>query len=146
LEELATVVQKNNDKVEVRIIKHSACSKCDKNCGLAGNSHDQDQVFLEVEDKIGVTAGDQVLVEMEKGNLLFATVVVYVIPIFLMIIGYFFGVWMASLFGIAAVELAGIAGTFIFLILSFLINKMFNSYLEKISSFKPRIKRVINRN
>ncbi|ODS49665.1 MAG: sigma-E factor negative regulatory protein RseC [Halanaerobium sp. 4-GBenrich] len=146
MEELATVVKSKKNKAELKIIRYSACSKCDKSCSLAGDSHDQDEIVLEVEDKIGVTAGDQVLVEMEKGNLLFATVVVYVIPIFLMIIGYFFGVWMASLFGIAAVELAGIAGTFIFLILSFLINKMFNSYLEKISSFKPRIKRVINRN
>ncbi|SIR16314.1 SoxR reducing system RseC family protein [Halanaerobium kushneri] len=144
MEELATVVQKNNDKVEVRIIKHSACSKCDKNCGLAGNSHDQDQVFLEVEDKIGVKKGDRVLLEMEKGNLVFATLIVYLLPIFLMISGYFFGSWVAAILNIKSVELAGIAGTFIFLIISFLLNKILNSYFEKISSFQPTIKRVIN--
>lgn len=145
MEESATVVKSKKNKAEVRITRYSACSKCDKSCSLAGDSHDQDEIVLEVEDSIGVTAGDQVLVEMEKGNLLFATVVVYLIPIFLMITGYFLGAWMASLFGIAAVEVAGIAGTFIFLILSFLINKIFNSYLEKNSSFKPKIKRVIKR-
>jgi sigma-E factor negative regulatory protein RseC len=144
MEELATVIKRKKNKAEVKITRYSACSKCDKSCSLAGDSHDQDEIVLEVEDKIGVKNGDQVLVEMRKGNLLFASVVVYVIPIFLMIAGYFFGVWAASLLNIAAVELAGIAGTFIFLILSFLINKLFNSYFEKISSFQPKIKKVIN--
>ena len=144
MEELATVIKRKKNKAEVKITRYSACIKCDKSCSLAGDSHDQDEIVLEVEDKIGVENGDQVLVEMEKGNLLFASVVVYVIPIFLMIAGYFFGVWIASLLDIAAAELAGIAGTFIFLILSFLINKLFNSYFEKISSFQPKIKKVIN--
>ncbi|KXS48275.1 positive regulator of sigma(E), RseC/MucC [Halanaerobium congolense] len=144
MEELATVIKRKKNKAEVKITRYSACSKCDKSCSLAGDSHDQDEIVLEVEDKIGVKNGDQVLIEMRKGNLLFASVVVYVIPIFLMIAGYFFGVWAASLLNIAAVELAGIAGTFIFLILSFLINKLFNSYFEKISSFQPKIKKVIN--
>jgi sigma-E factor negative regulatory protein RseC len=89
LEELATVVKKKKKKAEVKITRYSDCSKCDKSCSLAGDSHDQDEIVLEVEDRIGVTSGDQVLVEMEKGNLLFATVVVYLIPIFLMIAGYF---------------------------------------------------------
>lgn len=145
MEELAIVVKKKKKKAEVKITRYSACSKCDKSCSLAGDSHDQDEIVLEVEDRIGVTTGDQVLVEMEKGNLLFATVVVYVIPIFLMIAGYFFGVWIASLLDIVAIELAGIAGTFIFLTFSFLINKLFDSYFEKSSSFQPKIKRVINR-
>ncbi|MEC9489700.1 MAG: SoxR reducing system RseC family protein [Halanaerobiales bacterium] len=145
MEELATVVKKKSEKAEVKITRYSACSKCDKSCSLAGDSHDQDEIVLEVEDRIGVTPGDQVLVEMEKGNLLFATIVVYVIPIFLMIAGYFFGVWMAALLNIAAAEVAGIAGTFVFLILSFLINKLFNSHLKEKSSFEPKIKRIINR-
>lgn len=145
MEELAIVVKKKKKKAEVKITRYSACSKCDKSCSLAGDSHDQDEIVLEVEDRIGVTTGDQVLVEMEKGNLLFATVVVYVIPIFLMIAGYFFGVWIASLLDIVAKELAGIAGTFIFLTFSFLINKLSDSYFEKSSSFQPVIKRVINR-
>ncbi|RAK06472.1 RseC/MucC-like positive regulator of sigma(E) [Halanaerobium saccharolyticum] len=145
MEELATVVKRKKNKAEVKIIRHSACSKCDKSCSLAGDSHDQEEIVLEVEDEIGVKTGDQVLVEMEKGNLLFATVVVYVIPIFLMIAGYFFGVWIASLLNTQAAELAGIAGTFAFLILSFLINKLFNSRLKEISSFQPKIRRIINR-
>jgi len=146
LEELATVVKRKKNMAEVKITRYSACSKCDKSCSLAGNSHDQDEIFLEVEDKVGVKRGDQILIEMEKGNVLFATVVVYVIPIFLMIAGYFFGVWAASLLEIEATELVGIVGTFIFLILSFFINKLFNSYFENISSLQPKIKRVINRN
>ena len=146
MEELATVVKRKKNKAEIKITRHSACSKCDKSCSLSGDSHDQDEIVLEVKDEIGVKSGDQVLVEMEKGNLLFATIVVYLIPIILMIAGYFFGVWMASLLNIASVELAGIAGTFIFLIISFLINKLFDSHLKKMSSFQPTIKRIINQN
>jgi len=146
MEELATVVKRKKKKAEVKIIRHSACSKCDKSCSLAGDSHDQEEIVMEVEDEIGVKTGDQVLVEMEKGNLLFATIVVYVIPIFLMIGGYFFGVWVASLVGIEALELAGIAGSFIFLILSYWINKLFDSYFKQSVSFQPKIKRVIDRN
>jgi len=144
LEELATVVKSKKSKAEVKITRHSACSKCDKSCSLAGDSHDQDEIILKVEDKLGVKKGEQVLVEMKKSSLVFATLVVYLIPIFLMIAGYFSGVWLGVLIRIKRLELAGIAGTFIFLILSFLLNKLFNSYLGKISSFKPRIKRVIN--
>ncbi|CCU78111.1 Positive regulator of sigma(E), RseC/MucC [Halanaerobium saccharolyticum subsp. saccharolyticum DSM 6643] len=146
MEELATVVKRKKKKAEVKIIRHSACSKCDKSCSLAGDSHDQEEIVMEVEDEIGVKTGDQVLVEMEKGNILFATIVVYVIPIFLMIGGYFFGVWVASLVGIEALELAGIAGSFIFLILSYWINKLFDSYFKQSVSFQPKIKRVIDRN
>ena len=144
MEELATVVKSKKSKAEVKITRHSACSKCDKSCSLAGDSHDQDEIILKVEDKLGVKKGEQVLVEMKKSSLVFATLVVYLIPIFLMIAGYFSGVWLGVLIRIKRLELAGIAGTFIFLILSFLLNKLFNSYLGKISSFKPRIKRVIN--
>ncbi|WP_133960334.1 SoxR reducing system RseC family protein [Halanaerobium saccharolyticum] len=76
----------------MKITRHSACSKCDKSCSLAGDSHDQNEIILEVEDKIGVKKDDQVLVEMKKSSLVYTTLVVYLIPIILMIAGYFSGV------------------------------------------------------
>lgn len=145
MEEIATVIKKNENKAELKIIRYSACSKCDISCSLAGDNHDQKEMILEVEDKIGAEKGDQVLVEMKEKNLILATLLIYLGPIIFMILGYFIGLWFAARLGFEASESAGIMGTVIFLILSFLLNKSLNSFWGQNSDFQPKIKKIINK-
>jgi len=143
VEELGTVVGLSHEKAEIMIVRHSACSKCEEKCDLA-ESHEQDEIIVEVENSIGVNKGEQVLLEMEERNILFASLIVYLLPLVAMIIGYFVFSWFALRMGLQSGEGAGIIGTLVFLFLSFLGIHLINPYLEKKTGFKPIIKKVIS--
>ena len=144
MEELATVVGRKDDKVEVKITRNSACSKCDTKCALADESHERDEIVLEVKNNLNALESDRVILEMQERNLVFATLLIYLNPIILMIAGYFVGVWFGTRIGFISSEPAGIIGTFIFLIFSFLINKNLNSFWEQKTEFQPKIKKIVN--
>lgn len=143
MEELATVIGIKGNQAEVKIVRYSACSKCEEKCSLA-ESHEQDELIVEVENNIRVKKGEQVLLEMDERNVLFASLIVYLLPLGAMIIGYFVFSWFTLRMGFQSGEGAGIIGTLIFLFLSFLGIHLINPYLEKKTGFKPIIKKVIS--
>ncbi|MTI61824.1 MAG: SoxR reducing system RseC family protein [Firmicutes bacterium] len=142
MEEIATVIKTKDDKAEVKIVRHSACSKCKKKCSLA-ESHEQDELIVEVKNDVGVKKGDRVVLEMEERNVLFASLIVYLLPLVAMIIGYFVGNWAGLKLALQSGEGAGIIGTLLFLILSFLLIHLINPFLEKKTGFQPKIKKNI---
>lgn len=142
MEELATVIESKGNKASVKIIRHSACSKCTQKCELA-ESHEQDELVVEVDNQVGAVEGELVRLEIEEQHLVFAALIIYLLPLILMIAGYFVGDWIAMDLGIQTGQIAGIIGTLFFLFISFLLIKLVNPYLEKKTGFKPVMKKVV---
>ncbi|PXV63240.1 SoxR reducing system RseC family protein [Halanaerobium congolense] len=147
MEEQGKVVENSGRIARVLITRHSACSKCDKTCPLSEqDSHDQDQIIMEVENEIGAVKGEQVKLEMEKKNLVFASLIIYIIPIINMIAGYFLGDWMATKANILSGEGFGILSSILFLEFSFIIIRLIDTKFKNNKNFEPVITQIIRNN
>jgi len=140
--EKARVIEKENGKSRVRIIRSSACSKCDEKCVLSEQSHEVEEMDVLVNDPIGAEVGSMVELEMGSKPILFSAFMVYLLPLVAIIAGYFAG---SSMLGFLAPgsEAAGIIGSVIGFFLSFLLLKLFDKKAGSKSYFHPKIRRVI---
>ncbi|MBR4131757.1 MAG: SoxR reducing system RseC family protein [Oscillospiraceae bacterium] len=74
---------------EVFVRRESACSgDCHKCSGCGAQKQ---QVFVRASNPIGAAPGDQVIVSSENAQVLPAMLVVYILPLALMLAGYFAG-------------------------------------------------------
>lgn len=85
---------------EVFVQRESACSgdchKC-SGCGAA-----KQQVFVRARNAIGARPGDKVIVSSDDRQILPAMLVVYILPLVLLLAGYFAGLGLGILPGITA--------------------------------------------
>ena len=147
MRETGKVVACKNNIAEVKVIKHSACSKCDKDCPLSNpESHEQEEMIFKVKNNIGANQGDRVSIELESRNLVLSSLIIYLMPILNMIIGYFVGKWFGINNNLLTPEVSGIIGTILFFILSYLILKYMNSKLEKYNKINPEIVKIHKKN
>ena len=144
MKEEARVAKSYNNKAEIIITRHSACDKCEKKCGLADNSHDTDQIKLEVDNPVNAKKGDLVTVEMDDSNVRLASMLVYLIPIIGIFIGYLVFNYLGSLFGLAGQELFGMLGSFVFFGFSWYLLRKIDNYYKENYSFQPKIVTIKN--
>ena len=78
-----------NGIAEVFLERQSACSGDCHRCGGCGAV--RETLFVLAEDPIGVSVGDQVVVETSTGTVLKAAVLVYLLPVIFFFAGYFAG-------------------------------------------------------
>lgn len=85
---------------EVFVQRESACSgECHKcsGCGAA-----KQQVFVRAKNPIGARPGDQVIVSSDDRQILPAMLVVYILPLILLLAGYFAGLALGAVPGLMA--------------------------------------------
>ncbi len=143
MKEFAKVLKNDNNKSLVRIERVSACSKCNKQCLLGEQSHEIEEMEVLVDDPIGVKPGETVILEMDTKPILFASMVVYLVPIISLILGYFAGIYVFSGF-IVNEEVAGILGSLISFPLSFLILRFFDLKASSNNRYHPKITEIVN--
>lgn len=147
MREIGKVIDCNNNIAKVKVTKHSACSKCDRECPLSNSDqHEQKEMIFKVKDKIGANKGDKVSIELENKNLVFSSLLMYLMPILNMIIGYFFGKWFGIQYNVLNAEFAGVLGTVLFLGLSYFLLKIINSKLKNSNSIDPKLVKIHNKN
>ena len=144
MEELATVIKDKGNKALVRVIRHSACHKCDKDCGMAGPSHEVDEIEIEVSNQIGAHEGSTVKLEMGEKPIVLASLIVYLFPLISLIGGYFISNWMISQLGMIGTEITGIIGGFTFFAASFAGIRLLDLKLRLVEFFHPKITKVLN--
>ena len=146
MKEMARVIDKENGQSLVRIIRSSACNKCDEKCMLgADQSHEVDEMDVLVNDPINAEVGSMVELEMGAKPVLFSAFLVYLFPLAAIIAGYFAGSYLLSVFSLAD-EIAGIIGSAVGFLLSFMFLKYFDKKAGSKSYFHPEIIRVVNIN
>lgn len=143
MQEIAEVIESWNDKALVRIVRRSACSECKQNCLLAGDSHEIEEMEVEVSNPVGAPEGKRVKLEMEEKPLVFASLLIYLLPPLGLIGGYFLGSWFAVEAGFFSGQGAGIVGSIVLLLFSFVVVGWIDDYLSAFSAYHPRITEII---
>ena len=144
MEELAQVIENRGDNVLVRVVRNSACSKCDKDCGMAGTSHETDEIDVEINNTMGAEKGNYVKLEMGEKTLVLASLIVYLFPILSLIGGYFLSNFFLSFIGFNTGEVTGIIGSISFFLLSFLIIRIINFKLKALEIFQPEMIEILD--
>lgn len=143
MEEKGTIIKNRGQDILVKIERHSACSKCDRDCGLAMAS-DIEETVVEINkgnyNDIYFNEGQQVILEMEEKSVVLSAFIVYIFPLVAMIGGYF------ALSGFSQTEAAGIIGSLFGFVISFLLIRIINQKYKFNNKFEPRIKKIINQN
>jgi len=106
---------------------------------LGGQTQD---VFLEVENTLNVTVGDQVALTLSESSVLKASAVLYLMPALMLMAGAFVGVFLAQRFGWNK-DSTALAGTGVGLVLGLLTSRLISNKLGKQASFIPQLTSVI---
>ena len=124
MRETGVIVSEKNNQVTVQIVKGDKCENCNL-CSATGPNQMQIVAF----NSLGAKVGDMVEVEVPPGKVIGYSFIIFIIPIIMMIVGYFAGVAIAK--NPSGGEGAGIIGSISGLALSFLIIKIFDSQLGR---------------
>ena len=144
MEEIGQILKTKGNQALVKIERHSLCSKCTNKCQLAApESHELDEIEVEVDNPINAKNGQKVKIEMEEQALVIASLIIYIIPLICLILGYFIGLYFMGFIGANPSEGAGIIGSLLFLGLSFSLIKIIDRFLSKKKKYHPRIKEII---
>lgn len=142
--EKGQIINTNDSMATVRIRRHSLCSKCTNKCGLARQgSHEVDEIEVEVDNEIGARVGNQVKIEMGEQSLVLSSLIVYLFPLLALIAGYFIAAYFASYFAVLSPEIAGIIGSFVLTVISFVILRYANRFFGRHRDFQPHITDII---
>lgn len=93
MQENAIVIKANNNAVSgksiavIKILKHAECDGC-KACAFRSGKN---YVTLKALNRINAKVGDNVIVKTEKDNRLFASFLVYVVPLLVGFLGLLIG-------------------------------------------------------
>lgn len=147
MREKACVVDVTGDTAKVVVTRHSACSKCNKDCILGmEDSHEQDEMYVEVKSKKNVEVGDTVSIELKDSSLVLGSLMIYLIPLLFFVGGYFIGARLSWLFGTLSSEVAGILSSFVFLYLSYRLTKKIDKRISKSEKFQSEIVNIVSKN
>lgn len=113
LKETGTVVRTREGRVSVRLSRTSRCQGCNA-CILAGGGA---YMLAEAEDPLGVSVGDQVVIESRGPGQIGGSFVVYILPLALFVLGFFAASTIARPSGRS--EGIGVAGGLLFVVLYF---------------------------
>ncbi|HHU91766.1 MAG TPA: SoxR reducing system RseC family protein [Halanaerobiaceae bacterium] len=140
MEEIGVVLENKGQEALVKIKRHSLCSNCKNKCQLAmGNSHESKEMEISVKNPLGASKGDQVKIEMGEESLVTASLIIYLIPLFGLIAGYFAGINLFPGKG----EITGIIGALIVMALSFFLVNRIDKFLGRKNKYQPVIKAII---
>lgn len=114
------VTEINGNKVKLKMYRESSCAHC-SGCGDASKLSRE----LELEIKQKVEIGDIVTFELEDGKMLKIGFLVYIVPILMMILGFYISTRLGY------PEKIGALISFLSLVIAFLIVHLIDKFLVK---------------
>lgn len=143
MKESGKVIDLKGDFAVVELARSKAC----KSCGVCYMGADQKKMLTEALNLAHADIGDSVYLELESKNILLASFIVYVLPLVFLILGYFVGIFFASIFfGRQIAEAGGVILGFISLAFSYFIIKLIDKRISKIRKFQPIVTKVAEDN
>jgi sigma-E factor negative regulatory protein RseC len=120
--------------VEVAFQRTAACEKC-KLC------HDLERgmVGIEAVNNIGAKREDIVEIDIPSGEMVKGSMVVFLLPIFFLVVGYLIGSALTE-----GSELVGVISGIVFLALSFLAIKWYDINIQEKEALRARIIRRVS--
>ncbi len=104
------------------------------------------EALLEAYNHIDARAGDTVKVVFKSSNYLKGTMLVYGLPSLMLIIGAVLGKeYLSRFFSAADSEILSAGSGFGFLVITFLVIKLWSNIFERKKEYMPIIEEIINR-
>ena len=124
-----------NNRILVECEAANMCNNCLENgrCGISGDGKKK-EIWIDNVD--GVAVDDRILFEIKDGGIVYASVLLYFIPIVFLFLGMIIGYKLHSFLNID-VELSSIIFGFSGLIISFVFIKVYSVFILHKERFKP---------
>ena len=126
MREAGKVVKVEDGVAYLLFIRTSACAKC----GACGMIAGQNSITIQINDNLSVKQGDKVEVEFTSRNALQSSLIAYIFPLIMLILGVFIGYVIPQKIFETTDVFAAIMGI-IFAVAAFVIIKLLNPVLEK---------------
>ncbi|WP_073026859.1 SoxR reducing system RseC family protein [Lutispora thermophila] len=139
--EFGKIIEVDNGIAKVLITRHAACG----DCGACQVGRENLNMILTVENTVGGNPGDKVEIELKTENFLFATLIMYGIPLLGLIIGLVGGYYAAKALGYnenLSQMIAAVAGLLV-ISMSYMAIKMKESAIKNMNKFKPVLIRIV---
>ncbi|MBN2091563.1 SoxR reducing system RseC family protein [candidate division KSB1 bacterium] len=134
MEHLGKVIEINGTLARVQIAKSSHCAGCTA-CDMFDTSGPKE---LKAQNEIHAKPGDFVRIEIAPSQVIGSSLFIFVFPIIAMMVGYWFGSKFARVLNMTD-ELAGIAGSLCFLVISFLIIYLYDRFYGRKNQPQARL-------
>jgi sigma-E factor negative regulatory protein RseC len=133
--EQGTVTHADASTAWVKTTRSSACQACEarKNCETLIN---QKEMHVEVENTLNVRMGDHVIIGLETRSMLLMTFLLYIFPVFMLIIGAAAGHKTAPVFNVDPSIFSIFTGFSLFFTAFFILRKKTGTLTDR-SQFKP---------
>lgn len=111
MRQFGEVIRLEGNKAQVKVVQHSACANCHQKCGLA---HEMKDIFVEATNTIEAKPGDKVTLELHHSDVLYAAIIVYVVPLVFLFAGVALGgAYFTSELYALGLGLLGLVGSFV---------------------------------
>jgi len=128
-------------------VKHGAavvsmpmCGGC-KSCGICVVGEGGPEVLLLAKNELGAVEGNTVEIEISAGKVVSAAFIIYLVPVFLTIIGFMVGNWIT---GGDEEAVLPIVLAVVFLVLSFVGVALYDLRLRKTETHEATVARILS--
>jgi sigma-E factor negative regulatory protein RseC len=140
MNEFGEIIEIKDKNAVVKVKRSSACGDC---CACAKGTNPDDMI-LTVSNELNGEVGDQVELELASGQVLKASAVAYVIPLFALILGIAAGYILGGRLGFNQELGASLLGL-LFTMLSFFLIRVMEPQFRKGHKFSPQVTQIIKR-
>lgn len=140
MRKIGKVISKENNKVQLEIKRSSSCGE---KCGSCSGNCDQLVKIIETEDTIDANPGEIVSLEINDSFVLKSAFLVYIFPLFMLILGVVLGSSIQNYKKIDInPELFSVIIGVLFMCISFIIIKIIDKFYFSKMSCNGEIKRI----
>ena len=136
MEEIGRVINVQNKDIVIELGGSSACGSCNS----CGNSSRAGLKSLTLENTINAKVNDMVILDVSQAKSVLASLILFVFPLLMMILGYFLGEQIATFeFTSRGENPAAIISSIFFLFLSIGMIYFFDRFIAKRNKLKPKL-------
>ncbi|WP_352419924.1 SoxR reducing system RseC family protein [Proteiniborus sp.] len=142
MEQIGFVVNVSDNMAKVVVGRTSACGE---NCASCGSNCNVQGVSLDVKNTLGAKAGDYVELKAHTSQILKSAIIVYLFPLFAMIVGIIWGINIFKSVGHSSYETYGFLMGLAFLGFSYIILKLVDNKIKKNNRTIIEMTRIVNK-
>ena len=127
IEEQAIVVSVDKGFVNVETSSTSGCGSCQSaascGAGLVSSLFGGKSRTLRIRNTVNARKGDTVTIGLNRLALVVASLMIYLLPLLMLIVGAITGEWLATMLAFNLIDLFSIIGGLAFAVLAFILNR-----------------------
>ncbi len=143
MERVGVIIEVKEDTAVVKMQRHLACENCGRCGGILGKEDQRDHV-VEVPNPMKAAVGQRVTIESDDRQAIFVSFMLYMVPLFALILGILGWLRLAPLLGFpGSQELPAVGVGFTLLALVFMGLRQWDHRVKKSGRYRPEITGVV---